>query len=499
MVGRPRQGIGADAVIPFAQFGPDRSAFDPNFSNTLQNVLPKASSYGPFPSFTVISGALPAWPMGSWLAYVENGQYKLYVGTKTAIYMLDVDTLDWIDLSKSGGYNGVDGRRWSFVQYGDLVIATNGHDPVQYINVRTGTAFDDLGGSPPVAYYVTTLGDFIMLSNLSSNQRAVQWSGLNQPDFWTPNQRSSDFQPFPDGGEIMGVAGGNSGCVIFAAESIREGQLALDTSLVMTFTQTVANHGCLAPRSIIQTSSGIFYLSDDGFYRYSNPVPVGIGKERVDNFFLSDIQHSDLFDVYGSEDPTRKIVYWAYRSTENTLAQSYDKVLLYHYGIDRWSMLKPGTLLTGLIDAVTPGYTLDSLANLGISLDDLPFSLDSRAWAGSTPLIAAFNKDYEFGIFSGAPLDATLQTSASELAAGRRTFVSGFRPICDASAISGRVGVQDSAGAPVTWKPSFAANKTGLIPARASGRFHRFEVTISDTTWNDIHGVEPEAVPEGQQ
>lgn len=489
-----------DAVIPFAQYGPDRSRFDPQFSDTLENVLPKANSYGPFPSFQAFSQPLPAHPMGTILAYVINGNYRLFVGTQHAIYLFNPETLGWTDVSKTGGYSTVDGRRWSFAQFGDLIIATNGTDPVQWINVNTPDQFADLGGNPPTALFCGTLGDFVMLANLGSDQRSVHWSGLNQPHFWTPRQRSSDFQPFPDGGEIMAFAGGVDGCVIFHAESIRVGQLALQTPMVMTFTQTIPNHGCLAPRSVVSTGHGIFYLSDDGFYRYGVP-PVGIGNERVDNFFLSDINKSEIYDVYGSEDPSRKMVYWAYRSTSNTIDRSYDKVICYHYGIDKWSMLKPGTILTGLIDATTPGYTLDSLDALGLGLDELPFSLDSRAWAGSTPLIAAFDLEYRLGFFAGAPLPAVLQTGDVELNKTGRTFVNGFRPICDAPTISGRVGIKDSAGSAIGWKLPFTANRTGLIPARASGRYHRFEVSIpssTENTWYDIHGVEPVGIPEGQ-
>ena len=102
------------------------------------------------------------------------------------------------------------------------------------------------------------------------------------------------------------------------AESIREGSLALETPLVFQFKQTVPNHGCLAPRSIIATGAGIFYFSDDGFYKYGKP-PQPIGVERIDRWFLENIQNSDIYDVYGGEDPNRKIVYWAFRSIDNPI------------------------------------------------------------------------------------------------------------------------------------------------------------------------------------
>ncbi|MGO4842820.1 hypothetical protein AB4144_62165, partial [Rhizobiaceae sp. 2RAB30] len=93
----------------------------------------------------------------------------------------------------------------------------------------------------------------------------------------------------------------------------------------MTFKQTLTNHGCMAPKSVVATGAGIFYLSDDGFYRYGAP-PTGIGIERIDNTFINDISRQEIYNVYGSEDPNRKIVYWAYRSIANNKENSYDKV-----------------------------------------------------------------------------------------------------------------------------------------------------------------------------
>lgn len=605
-------------LIPFAEFAPDRSPFDANYSDVLENCLPLATGYGPFPSFEPLSDPLPSRPMGSYLAYVSNGNYRLFAGTATALYLFDGTTLGWTNVSKKGadivtngvfaadtdwtkdagwtisggaahattvangnglsqsevltagvvykitftvsnfsagavkpiftGGTQVDGDNvaangtsvqyltavsgnnafelqavgtttldidnviiepltnystnsmWSMVQFGDWLIVTNGTDTVQYIDVTAPTHFDDLSADAPTAKLVGALGDFVMLSNIGTNQRGIQWSGLNQPTFWTPRQRSADFQTFPDGGEIIAYTGGVDGCLIFSAESIRVGQLALDTSLVMTFKQTITNHGCMGPRAAVATGHGVFYLSDDGFYMYGTP-PVKIGDERVDNTFLDDIDRQELYNVWGSEDPNRKIVYWAYKSKGNTVANTYDKVLLYHYGINKWSLLSPGRILTGLVDATTPGFTLDSLATLGIPLDQLPYPLDSRAWSGGTPAIAAFDEAYRLGFFAGAPLQAVLQTGDAELTTGKRSFVRGFRPLGDSPAISGRVAVKDWSGQPRTFQQPFDVHqRTGMIPARASGRFHRFEITIpAGETWTAVHGIEPLGGAEGEQ
>jgi hypothetical protein len=492
-------------LVPFAQFGPDRSPFDAQFCDKVENVLPIQNGWGPFPAFVRMPNSLPlpGTPMGSDLIYVSNGAYRLFAGTKTDLYMFDITTLGWLKKTRaSGPYNSADGVRWSTCQYGDDFIVTNGQDQPQWIDSVAADQFADVPNAPK-AYNVAAVGDFVMFSHLQSNQRMVQWSGLNSPFFYTPRQQSSDFQAFPDGGEIMGTASGPDGIVIFAAESIREGTLALDTPLVFNFKSAVQNHGCLAPKSIVQTGQGIFYLSDDGFYKYSKP-PTPIGITRIDRWFHDNIQNDDIYSVYGGEDPVRKIVYWAFHSKDNQVAGTYDRVLLYHYGIDQWSVLDPGLLLTGLISATSPGYTLDGLSNLGIGLDSLGISLDSRAWSGSTPVVAAFDNQNYLGFFAGDPMQAILQTGDNQFVDGMRASIFGWRPLTDAPSLIGRTATKETPGDNLRWRDPSANNRVGVIPQQTSGMFHRFELTIPATSvnnsWTAVHGIYPvDGQPDGEQ
>lgn len=492
-------------MVTFAQFGPDRSPFDAQFCNRAENILPIADGWGPFKSFASISQPLPDVPMGSTLVYVANGAYRLFAGTSTHLYMFDINSYGWLDKTRaSGAYTGAPGIRWNFTQYGDYLFATNGQDNPQYIDVTTASQFADAPNAPR-AYNVDAVGDFIFFTNLQSNPRMCQWSGLNQPFFYTPRQQSSDYQAFPDGGEIMGTAVGPTGLVIFSAENIREGDLALQTPLVFNFSMKVQNHGCLAPRSIITTGEGIFYLSDDGFYKYGTP-PSPIGIERVDKWFHDNIIYTDIYDVYGGEDPQRKVVYWAFRSASNPTPYTYDKVLLYHYGLDQWSLLNPGILLSGMIDATFPGTSLDGLDGRG-PLDQLPYSLDSRVWSGSSPVIAAFDNQYRMGFFQGPPLQAILETGDNQLVDGMRSQIFGWRPLTDAPKLIGNVATKETPGGNLRWRDPVPNNRVGVITQQVSGLFHRFQLTIPDgntvpanQSWTAVHGLFPvDPQPDGEQ
>jgi hypothetical protein len=61
-----------------------------------------------------------------------------------------------------------------------------------------------------------------------------------------------------------------------------------------------------------------------------NAMPIAKLGRQDEATLINDISRQEICNVCGSEDPNRKIVYWAYRSIANTLENSYDKVLLCH-------------------------------------------------------------------------------------------------------------------------------------------------------------------------
>ena len=51
-------------MIPFAEFAPDRAAYDPAYTDVAQNVLPSVTGYRPFKSLAAFSGAVSAQVYG---------------------------------------------------------------------------------------------------------------------------------------------------------------------------------------------------------------------------------------------------------------------------------------------------------------------------------------------------------------------------------------------------------------------------------------------------
>jgi hypothetical protein len=482
--------------ISLAEYSPDRSAFDPTVTDTVKNVLPTPNGYGPFRSFSALSSALSAQPLGAIAAIDDTGTQHIYAATATKIYEFNTATLGWTDRSGASTFALPSGEYWSTFQFGDHVTFTNTVDGPFDIDMSAGGNFAAKAGSPRFARVGGVLGDQVFLGNSTGDPRGLNFSGLNDDAWWTPRQKSSDFQTFPDGDGISGFVGFEKGGLIFQKNAIREATPALDTPLIWTFQKTEGARGTDAPQSIIRAGRDVFYKSSDGFYKYGQPSDP-IGETRVNETFLADADPATLTMVQGCEDPAEHLLYWRYKSTAQTATTYTDKLLIYHYLLNRWSYAEVG--LSWIFGASSPGYTLEGLDALGYTLDTIPISLDSPVWTMGAKALAGFDSDFKLGFFQNTFMEGTVQTGDIQLSEGRRTMVNGFSPICEAPSAYGRVANKDRAGVARSWNTEAAVNtSTGLIPARSSGRFHRFEVRIpAAQTWKHILGVEPEGRPEG--
>ena len=87
-------------MIPFAQFAPDLSDYNAAYTSVAQNTLPRADGYGPFPSFSLYSSALPSGNRGYFYARKSDGTVVIFAGTSTDLLRMDNTTFTWVPVSK---------------------------------------------------------------------------------------------------------------------------------------------------------------------------------------------------------------------------------------------------------------------------------------------------------------------------------------------------------------------------------------------------------------
>jgi hypothetical protein len=485
-------------LIPTGEYKPDVSDYEGSSTKNILNVMPRGDGYGPFPDFTVFSGALGAVCRGAFYALNTDGSVAVFAGTSTKLYKLDNSTLAWTDVTPGGGtYTALSAnKQWQFRQFGSVVIAVQGNIAPQAFTLGSSTEFAALGGSPPNADYIDIVGRFVVLSGLTSNPYRVQWSGLNAITTWTSGVNQSDYQDFADGGIVRGVAGGEFG-IIFQDQAIRRMTYAPGSPVIFQIDRISQDKGLYAPYSIVRAGETVFFYSAKGFHKIvPGGLPEQIGRERVDRTFFDDLDKGNLQLFIGASDPRSTRVFWAYKSV-NGASGLYDTVLGYDEALDRFfPVMMSGEYLLGISQT---GLTLESLDAISGSLDALTSSLDSYA-TSVTPEISQFSSSHILGFFRGTNLEATLE-SAEQGTDGRRLRVRGFRPVTDAATLYGLLSYRDTQQASSTDGTEIAMTaRTGKCDIIKSARYTRFRSRIpSGTTWSFYAGVEPDVTTEGLQ
>lgn len=490
--------------LPFGDWRPDVALLDSQFAAIAENVYPGANSYLPFRGLGgVVPEALPGQCVGLFTARAADGTYQTYAGTPIAIYWWSGTT--WQDVTRLVGtdynVNLSLGHRWSFTQFGPHLIAVNPSDPPQVINVDTENNFTDLGGSPPWATTVSTVGDFVLLAGLVNNTRMIQWSGINDITSWTVGTDLSDEQEFPDGGPVMGAAGGEIGYIL-QDKSIRTMQfLPGDTQTIFSFSRVEREKGCVGPYAFIFTRGVLFLLAEDGFYGLGAPNPA-IGNNAVNHWFMdnSDPQRRGWTVCFA--DMTHSRVFWAFYSSPNS--PYYDRLIIFDWLLPpngRWSYsTQVAQMWTG--QATSPGVDLDTEIagnDADVFLDSAEPTLDSTLYMPGRPVTAAIDVNGVLSILDGSNLAATIETAEVHLNPGQRSFVSAVYPLVDGEPVTVAIGERERLQDPAGFGVALGVESTGFAPVYSSSRLHRFRVFVpAGATWTHAQGVLVEAQADGE-
>lgn len=485
---------------PWGEWKPDVADYESDATRNILNVLPRGDGYGPFKTFAAATQAMAGTCRGGFYALKSDGSVQVFAGTSTRLYKLNNTDLSWTDVSKGGSaYSALSANaQWQFAQTGNLVWATQANVPLQVFDLSSSSAFADGAGSPPQASYIAVVGRFLVLSGLLSQPYRIQWSGLNSfnsATSWTSGVASSDFQDFPDGGIVRGVAGGEFGTV-FQDQTIRRMSYIPGSSLIFQIERITQDLGLYAPYSIVRAGPMIYFYAGQGFYKIApGGYPEQIGREKVDRTFIADLDATNLQLFIGASDPRSSRVYWAYKSSGGATGL-FDKIIGYDSALDRMFPLSAsGEYLTGISQA---GITLEGLDSISTSIDALTLTLDAYA-SSVQPQLAMWDSSHKQGFFTGDNLEATLETS-EQGTDGQRIFVSGFRPITDATTFYGSASFRETTQSSATYTSEVGRNsRTGRCDLRKSTRYSRMKVRIpASTSWTFCSGVEPDITPDGE-
>jgi hypothetical protein len=505
-------------ILPFGPWEPDSSGVDARDDGgrvvlqVAKNVYPTKTGYGPVPSLSAITpNALSATETCVGLTFARqssSGGYLLFAGTRTKLFMYASDTQTWTDVSRTSGgaYNVSTDDYWSFAQFGNQLIAVNFNDDPQVIDVNSPSHFVALGGSPPKARYVTVVGDFVVLGCLSTNERKVRNSAINDAAGWTVGTNLCDEQEFPDGGRVTGIAGGEFGWIL-QEKSIRKMDFHAGADIAFSFERVEREHGAAAGYSVVSTINAVFFLSDDGFYAFGANGLVPIGAQRINKWFQQNSDTVRFFSVVAFADPYAPRIAWAFFNAASST--TFDRLLIYDWQLDRWSYGEVSAQFWAT--SVTSGLTLEGLDIYG-SIDPdgmgggVPYSLDSRVWEGGRPVIGAIDTSGRLSFLEApTPLDARLTTAPLRLNASARANVSAVEPVgvFNGASLAIRVGRRERTQEAIDYTAVIApSERSGIARMKASGRFHEIETSITQgpgALWTHAQGLDVTATADGRK
>jgi hypothetical protein len=478
--------------IPLAPYAPDMSDYTNGYSDAILNVEPHLDGYGPLPSWSAIGTGLGAACKGAITVRLATGSTAIFAGTAVALFKYDSSTLTWTDYTRlvGGAYAVASGTYWSFAQFGPYLVACNGVDANQVINVDSGTNFAALTNSPK-ASYVTTLGDHLLLGKLETDFRAIAWSGVNDATYWTYGYRGSDTQVMPDGGDVQAVVGQGQNAYIMQQDSYRIIRW-VGGNYVFKVEPVEPRLGCYAPYSVIADRNTFFWYSQAGFFMGAEAKPIG--HERVNRFVIENVDPTERKKIRAFIDPNKNIVGFLMLN----ISGSY-MLLGYNWALDKW--FPATTVVDYIFAAISPGYTIDGMAAISATIDGLPYPVDSPFWGGSgLQNLAGFNASGSFGYYTGDAMAATVETIDLEMTKGAHNFVNCIRldGDTDYQYLTGMVGVRRFPGAAITYSDSTAADSdSGKMWIRKRGATHRFRVTIASHDWEHADAITAWAKPAG--
>lgn len=476
----------ATTRVTFGEWMPDQSGISGSLTDA-KNVVSQAIGYGPFPTPVSLSSAASEDLTSLYAAKAPDGNTVLFAAGASKIYTVGgTGTLTQVNSGLTTGSND----RVRFTQFGKNVIICNNADKLKSWVLGTSSTFADVAANAPIAKYITVVRDFVVVANTyessAQQQYRVRWSAINDETDWTENVNTqSDYQDIPDGGQIMGIRGGEFGLVLLERSIHR--MTYVGTPFIFQFDNISRNKGCMVAGSIAQYQGITFFLSDDGFYMCDGQNVIPIGAEKVDRFFLTDASETDYKTMSAAIDPVRKLVIWNYKSVD-----ANRKLIIYNFQTKKWTYGDAGTDYLG--EASSGALTLEELDSVSASIDAMSTSLDSLLYIGGKYFLGG---TYGTRVYSYTGSSLTGSIATGDIDVGANSVVTLARPIVDNGSGSLSIASRTLLNQSVTYGTSTAADSENRVSLRSAGRYHRLKLTPTGAAWKTAVAVDVDITPQG--
>lgn len=455
-------------------FLPDADPTLPGVITLCDNLIPYEYGMKGAPTGLTPSGVpvLAATCQGAVISERLDGTRRTLAGTQTKLYELLAGV--WTDVS-AGSYTGGVDSRWSFAQFGNASLASNGADTIQRSD--TSGSFAAIATAPK-AKIIFSVGAFVMALSTTDATYGVSgdrwWCCASFDDTsWTPSVSTlaTTGRLVSSPGEI--VAGGRLGeyAVAYKAKSIYLGQYVGAPAVWDWLPVPGGEAGCVGPEAWCDIGGAHFVVGMDNLWLFDGSRPVPLGGGEVRQWFYNYSNPKQRYKIKCVFDRQNNTVWIHYPSL---FATECDRALVYHVQTKQWGL---ATLnVEAVLNYISPGVTIDGLTTYGATIDALSgYSFDSQFWILEGRVLAAINSSHQLQALNGPTASSWLTTGDagdderySLLRKIRLRFAPAYAP-ASASVLSYSKAVEGDA---LTLRASgnLADGKFDLLQ---SGRWHR--------------------------
>ena len=204
---------------------------------------------------------------------------------------------------------------------------------------------------PPTATKCARVGDFVMLGDISGGEpNKIQWSSFNNPGGdWTPSRLTqAGFAFLPkEYGKVQQIVGGRS-AIVFQERGISRLNYVGPPQVWNRLTIS-KDRGALTPFSVATAGYFTYFLARDGFYVTNGSGIQSIGNERVNKWFLENVNQAQIHLINAAIDWQNECVIWAFPASSS---ENANRLMIYSWSLNKWST---ATVDTGMVDELPAG------------------------------------------------------------------------------------------------------------------------------------------------
>ncbi len=478
----------ADNKVLFGEYLPDLPDTDnPGLTEAL-NVVPVDKFYGPYNPLATLGDALDSRARGGIAVLDESGNAFLYVGTDEELFARSGTA--WSSHTATP-YTTSDDGYWRFVQFDNLVIATNYEEVPQALEVGDGGDFVDLAlvGTAPQARHIGIVGRHVVLGDTIDGTNGsvpfrIQWGRIDDPTEWpTPgtsdarNKQAGEQFLRSDLGPVTGIVGSDQFGIVFQRAGVTR-MTYVGGDLVYQFDTFDTTRGAAYPNAIVKVGDLVYFIAADGFKVTDGVTVKPVGAGRFDRRFLDDVDTGYKERVYGAIDKARDLIYWVYPGAGSSNGVP-NKVMLYNVRENRAARAEDD--IECLIQGLTVATSIDDLDSLFDSIDEVTPPLDDQFWQGGNEALIGFSAEHRLGTFSGVPGEAVIDGQEAELNPGLFTYIGGVRPMVQGQPdVTVALGMRDQYAQSVSYGADVPLHaRTGFADFRSESRLVRCRLKIN--------------------